>query len=106
VIHPYETLQQSDQAFGKLDNLDKKLSDNSYTVADIDGFTPSQPWAAPAAFAQIREAEFRAIKFPTVEELDADYDSWPKSGNPFSTVLESSLSGQLLRGSGQATGCK
>jgi hypothetical protein len=103
VIHPYEPLQQSDRAFGE---LDKKLSDNPYAVADIDGFVPSQPWAAPAALATVREAELGAMNFPTVEELDADYDSWPESGNPFSTVLESSLSGQPPRGSGQATGRK
>jgi hypothetical protein len=82
------------------------LSSNPYAVADIDGFNPSQPWAAPAALAQIREAEFGAINFPSVEQLDTDYDSWPESGNPFSTVLESSLLGQPPRGSGQATGLK
>jgi hypothetical protein len=72
VIHPYETLQQSDRAFGE---LDKKPSDNSYAAAGIDGCTPSQLWAAPAAFAQICEAKFGAISFPTVEDLDANYDS-------------------------------
>jgi hypothetical protein len=40
---------------------------------------------------------------PTVEELDTNYNSWPKSGNPFSTVLDSSLSRQPPRESGQAT---
>jgi hypothetical protein len=93
---PFEQIQSSDRIFGE---LDKKLSNNPYAVADIDGFLPSQPWAAPAALACVKEAQHAATPFPTVAEMDATYDSWPESGNPFVTDTESSALGQSQRGS-------
>jgi hypothetical protein len=81
-LFPFEQLQTSDRLFGK---LDKPLSKNPYAISDIDGFPPSQPWTAPAALASVKEARDAATLFPTVAEMDATYDSWPESGNPFTT---------------------
>jgi hypothetical protein len=93
---PFEQLQTSDHIFGK---LDKKLSTNPYAIADIEGFTPSKPWTAPAALANIKEAKDEAQTFPTVTEMDATYDSWPESGNPFITAIKSSTMGHSQQGS-------
>eukprot|EP00978_Attheya_sp_CCMP212_P042462 scaffold259032_cov47-Attheya_sp.AAC.1 len=78
---PHQHITSSDHAFSK---FNKKVIENPYELAGLDKFVPSQPWATPVAFAQIKELDKKTVQaFPTVEEMDAEYDSWPESGNPF-----------------------
>jgi hypothetical protein len=78
---PHTPIQSSDQAFG---DLQKKTISNPYRLVGLDGYSPSQPWAAPAALSQVGLAISQDVPaFPTVEELDNEYDGWPESGNPF-----------------------
>eukprot|EP00978_Attheya_sp_CCMP212_P004971 scaffold10957_cov56-Attheya_sp.AAC.4 len=78
---PHQHITSSNHAFSE---FNKKVIENPYELAGLDKFIPSQPWATPVAFAQIKELDTTVLLFPTVEEMDADYDSWPESGNPFS----------------------
>ena len=61
----------------------------------IDGFNPAKPWeTAPTALANIElhiQLKTRTPPFPNVEELDAECDSWPESGNHFSTHSDTEL---------------
>jgi hypothetical protein len=77
---PHKQLKSSDHAFSE---FNKPVVDSPYENAGLDKFIPSQPWAAPSALAIIQETPTTMESFPTVEEMDADYDSWPESGNPF-----------------------
>jgi hypothetical protein len=78
---PHRPIQASDQAFG---DLQKKTISNPYQLVGVEGYEPSRPWAAPAATSQIQLATLRNIPdFPTMQELDDEYDGWPESGNPF-----------------------
>eukprot|EP00978_Attheya_sp_CCMP212_P018369 scaffold50185_cov30-Attheya_sp.AAC.1 len=77
---PHKHLKSSDYAFSE---FNKPVMDSPYENAGLDKFIPSQPWAAPSALALIEETPTTMDSFPTVEEMDADYDSWPESGNPF-----------------------
>jgi hypothetical protein len=77
---PHQHITSSDHAFSE---FNKKVIENPYEFAGLNKFVPSQPWATPVAFAQIKELDTTVPSFPTVEEMDANYDSWPESGNPF-----------------------
>jgi hypothetical protein len=68
-------VKSSDYQFG---NLNKGIVSNPYENASISEFEPAKPWAAPAAYADITMEPF-----PSISEMDAEYDSWPESGNPF-----------------------
>lgn len=79
VISPVQAIDTSDQIYSE---FNKKVVQNPFEVIRIKGYNEAQPWAAPAASAQLHQVEM--IPFPTVEELDNEYDSWPDSYNPFS----------------------
>jgi hypothetical protein len=68
-------VKSSDYQFG---NIHKGIASNPYENASISEFNPAKPWAAPAAYADVTMEPF-----PSISELDAKYDSWPESGNPF-----------------------
>jgi hypothetical protein len=74
-IKPFQHVKSSDYQFG---NIHKGIASNPYENASISEFTPATPWAAPAAYAEIIMEPF-----PTLHEMDAEYDSWPESGSPF-----------------------
>jgi hypothetical protein len=74
-IKPFPHVSSSDYQFG---NIHKGITSNPYENASISEFNPTKPWAAPAAYADVTIEPFSSIS-----ELDAEYDSWPESGNPF-----------------------
>lgn len=96
IIQPHTHVKSSDHLFG---NFHKGISAHPYENASIQGFKPASPWAAPAAFADVTMEPF-----PTVEELDAEYDSWPESGNPFQHEEDSFSGGQNSQTPAMATG--
>jgi hypothetical protein len=75
-IKPFPHVKSSDYNFG---NIHKGITPNPYENAAISAFDPAKPWAAPAAYADVL-----IEPFPSISEMDAEYDSWPESGNPFS----------------------
>jgi hypothetical protein len=83
---PHQSISDSsDQLFS---NLNKSPIPNPYEYANIKGFNPAKPWeTAPAALANIKLPIIsdKIPSFPTVEEMDNEFDSWPESGNPFLT---------------------
>ena len=86
IIYPYKNIEFSDTTFGK---LNKDLSHHPYKNASIDAFIPLKPWAAPAAFATIENDVF-----PTVQEMDNEFDQWQgQSSNPFTYFEKQSHSG-------------
>jgi hypothetical protein len=55
-----------------------------YKIVGLDGYEPSQPWSAPAAAARLNLGLLDEIRpFPTLQELDNEFDGWPESGNSF-----------------------
>jgi hypothetical protein len=85
-IKPFPHVKSSDYQFG---NIHKGITSNPYENASISDFQPAKPWAAPAAYADITMEPF-----PSLSELDAEYDSWPESGNPFIRNETAFTSGQ------------
>ena len=80
-ISPHQHLESSNHLFG---SLNKPVVEHPYELAGIKGFAPPQPWVtAKAALATTEPIDFR---FPTVEELDDEIDSWPESINPFKST--------------------
>jgi hypothetical protein len=78
---PHKPIQSSDRSFG---DLNKKTILNPYKLIGLEGYEASQPWAAPAAASKIHLAVLDDTpEFPTVKELDNEFDGWPESGNPF-----------------------
>jgi hypothetical protein len=64
--------------------LNKETISNPYKLIGLEGSEASRPWAAPAAASRIHLAVLDDIpEFPTVKELDNEFDGWPESGNPF-----------------------
>eukprot|EP00957_Ditylum_brightwellii_P175838 13389621-Ditylum_brightwellii.AAC.1 len=59
-----------DQKYG---TLKKDIMSSPYENASIEGFIPKAPWGAPAAFA-----DYQNKPFPSTEQLDEEYDSWPE----------------------------
>jgi hypothetical protein len=50
----------------------------------VEGYEPARPWAAPAATAGVDMANLVSVPpFPTVQDVDNEFDGWPESGNPF-----------------------
>jgi hypothetical protein len=50
----------------------------------VEGYEPAQPWGAPAATAGAQFASaLNMPPFPTVQDLDNEFDGFPESGNPF-----------------------
>jgi hypothetical protein len=95
-IKPFPHLKSSDYQFG---NIHKGITPNPYENATISAFDPAKPWAAPAAFADIIMEPF-----PSTAEMDAKYDSWPESGNPFIHDETAFTSGQAHKAPALANG--
>jgi hypothetical protein len=50
----------------------------------IEGYVPSQTWSPAAATTQLNLVLLEDIPpFPTLQELDNNFDGWPELGNPF-----------------------
>ena len=79
---PSKPISSSDQIFSE---LNKKTIEHPFEQIHIDGYSPSKPWCAPAAVAQLENTDTSQapLAFPTVEELDNEIDFWPESNNPF-----------------------
>ena len=87
LIH-HQPIQSSDHKFSE---INKKSIDNPFSQAHIQGYLPTNPWeAAKAATSQLDKStvlmESSIPSFPSVAQLDSEYDSWPESGNPFTTT--------------------
>jgi hypothetical protein len=95
-IKPFPHVKSSDYNFG---NIHKGIASNPYENASISEFEPAKPWAAPAAYADLVMEPF-----PTLSELDAEYDSWPESGNPFHHEETAFAGGQRHKAPGLTTG--
>jgi hypothetical protein len=78
---PHKPISSSDTNFG---NLHKKTVSQPYKIIGVEGYEPSQPWAQSAEATQLNLALLEDIPtFPTVQEMDNQFDGWPESGNPF-----------------------
>jgi hypothetical protein len=78
---PHPPIHSSDQAYS---DLNKKTTLQPYKIIGIEGYLPAQPWGAPAAAAKLNLAALEDVPpFPSLQELDYEYDGWPESGNPF-----------------------
>jgi hypothetical protein len=48
------------------------------------GYEPAQLWGVPTATAGIDLINILDVpSFPTIQDLDNEFDGWPKSSNPF-----------------------
>jgi hypothetical protein len=86
---PHQPIISSDQIYSE---FNQKIIDNPFSQAYIKGYNPTKPWeAAAAALSELCVPDtFIDIQhFPSIEELDATYDSWPESGNPFTPTISS-----------------
>eukprot|EP00978_Attheya_sp_CCMP212_P028530 scaffold98746_cov61-Attheya_sp.AAC.1 len=92
---PHKHLKSSDYAFSEFNKL---VVDSPYENAGLDKFILSQPWATPSALALIQETPNTMDSFPTVEEMDVDYDSWPESDNPFTNDTSELRSQERFQG--------
>jgi hypothetical protein len=84
LIKPFPLVKSSEYQFG---NIHKGVTPNPYENASISNFQPPTPWAALAASAYLTMEPF-----PSLSQMDAKFDSWPESGNPF-VHAETSFSG-------------
>jgi hypothetical protein len=80
-------VKSSDYQFG---NIHKGITSNPYKNASISEFNPAKPWAA--------YADVTMEPFLSISELDAEYDSWLESGNPFLHDKTACSSGQIPKG--------
>jgi hypothetical protein len=79
-LEPHKMMQSSDKAFSE---LDRKVVDHPYSVIGIDNYTPIQPWKMGNSSTNVTSVQ----RFPSVEELDNEFDNWPSDGNPFVEVV-------------------
>jgi hypothetical protein len=80
-LNPHQPVQSSDQAYA---DLHKKTISSPYKIIGLDGYNPIQPWSAPAATSQANLVLLEEIPlFPTVQQLNDEFNGWPESGNPF-----------------------
>ena len=88
LIKPLEPLNSSDKIYG---DINKKTIDDPFNIVRIKNYSPVQPWknTAPAASSQLHPIPKANIEsFPTVSQLDDEFDSWPESHNPFAPAIE------------------
>jgi hypothetical protein len=85
-IKPFPHVKSSDYQFG---NIHKVITSNPYENASISKFHPAKPWEVLAAYADVTMESF-----PLLSQLDAKYDSWPESRNPFLHNKTTFTSGQ------------
>jgi hypothetical protein len=78
---PFKQSASSDTQFS---NLNKESISEPYKLIRLEGYQPAQPWAASAAAAKLNLAEIMHIpRFPTVQEMDDEFNGFPELGNPF-----------------------
>jgi hypothetical protein len=79
---PQKPITASDNNYS---GLHKKTISEPYKFIGIQGYDATQPWSDPATLGEVDLAIIAGIqRFPTVEELDNEFDGWPVSpGNPF-----------------------
>lgn len=83
-ITPVQQISNSsDRIFSE---FNKKVVDNPFEIIRINGYDTARPWAAAAASSQISSSD-QIEPFPTVDQLDNEFDSWPDS-NPFTATNE------------------
>jgi hypothetical protein len=75
---------QSTSSDTRFSNLNKQSISEPYKLIGLEGYQPAQPCFASAAAAKLNLAEITHIpRFPTVQEMDNEFDGFPESGNPF-----------------------
>jgi hypothetical protein len=78
---PHRSIDSSDYNFG---NLHKKTVLDPYRILGLEGYESSQPWSTSKDAAQLKVALLDDMpSFPTLKELDNEFDGWPESGNLF-----------------------
>jgi hypothetical protein len=73
---PFEPLDGADNHYGQ---LYKPVGPSLYKEAGIEGFTPPQPLQAAAHFVTM--GNFCDFHFPTLLELNDEFDSFPWTDN-------------------------
>jgi hypothetical protein len=80
-LTPHRPIASSDQVFSE---LNKKTVSEPHKIIGLEGHEPAQPWGAPAATMGMQfAATIDMPPFPTVQDLDNEFDGFPDSGNPF-----------------------
>jgi hypothetical protein len=78
---PHWPMESSDHNFG---NLHKKTVSDPYRIVGSEGYEPSQPWSTSKHATQLELALLDNMpSFPTLQDLDNEFDGWPRSGTPF-----------------------
>ena len=72
-----------DSSYQSYSNLNKQVADSPYNLAGLKDYKPATPWAVSAVLLEKMMPKCNEQHFPTVQEMDDLYDSWPESGNPF-----------------------
>ena len=87
VLQPHRPIQSSDQIYSE---TNKSIIPNPFSEIHIDGYNPANPWkVSEKVSSQLlninnnHEDHMLNDHFPTVQEMDDEFDSWPESGNPF-----------------------
>jgi hypothetical protein len=76
ILVPFKQSASSDTRFS---NLNKESISEPYKLIGLERYQPAQPWAAKLNLAEITHIP----RFPTVQEMDDEFDGFPESGNPF-----------------------
>jgi hypothetical protein len=74
----------SDQAFSE---LNRNVVEHPHDIIVIDNYTPIQPWKVGDATGAVIDVH----QFPSVEEMDNDFENWPSTGNPFTETMPTAL---------------
>jgi hypothetical protein len=78
---PHRPMESSDHNFG---NLHKKTVSDPYCIIGLEGYEPSQPWSTSKHATQLKLALLDDMpSFPTLQDLDNEFDGWPASGRRF-----------------------
>jgi hypothetical protein len=78
---PHKAITSSDLNFG---NLNKPSISDPFRLIGLEGYEPATPWTASAAASNTNLAEIQNLpSFPSLQEMDDEFDGWPESGNPF-----------------------
>jgi hypothetical protein len=78
---PHRSIDSSDYNF---ENLHKKIVSDPYQIVGLEGYKSSQPWSTSKDATQLKLALLDDMpSFPTLKDLDNEFDGWPESGNPF-----------------------
>jgi hypothetical protein len=78
---PHRPMESSDHNFR---NLHKKTVPDPYRIVGLEGYEPSQPWSTSKHATQLKLALLNNMpSFPTLQDLDNEFDGWPETGNLF-----------------------